>query len=319
MSERLSQQGMGKIEAARGVYVPLDPSTDFDVLLYNLDDGTKDLGHDGGAPVANGTTIMSKSYAGKKSITHTFETDMLTSGVLNTPPKWWKFLRACGLVQDATGTNAFITWTGKPNCEKMTMEFPTWECGQDPTGDFEIMAGAVGTFEIACEGAGSVIRPSFTMTGKFGGVTKKTTTGDFVTPTGYDTGDSEVFLGATITMGGVVYNVFAWTLTFQGDIQSKDDQADVTNGVKTGIDYFKVANANPQLTMTLERVDDISNDVIGDTMNNVVYSDAVFTFSGGTQMTLTGVQPIDNQNGTMNEEITSDITCKVDTFEFIQV
>ena len=318
MSERVSQQAMGKIEVTRGVYVPLVPASDFNVLLYNLDDGTKDLGHDGGAPIANGTTVMSKSYSGKKSITHSFETDLNTSGTLATAPQWWKFLRACGLVQDVSGANAFISWTGKPNCEKMSMEFPTWECGQDPTGDFEVMAGGAGTFEIACEGAGAVIRPSFTMTGKFGGVTTKSA-GSFVQPTGVDTTDSAVFLGATITIGGTVYNVFAWTLSLQGDIQAKDKQDDVTNGVSTGIDYFKVANANPQLTMTLERVEDITNGMIADTMDNAVYSDAVFAFSGGLQMTLAGVQPIDDQNGTMNEEVTSDVTFKVDTFEFRQV
>ncbi len=318
MSERLTQQAMGIIEATAGVYVPLVPATDYNVNIYNLDDGTKDLGHDGGVEIANGTTIKSKSYAGKKSITHTFETDFQGSGTLSDAPQWWKYLRACGLVEDVSGANAFITWTGKPNCEKMSMEFPTWQCGQDPTGDFEVMAGAVGTFELACEGAGSVIRPSFTMTGKFGGVTTKSA-GSFVTPTGVDTTDSEVFLGATVTLGGVVYNVFAWTLTMQGDIQAKDKQDDLTNGVKTGIEFFKVGNANPQLTMTLERVEDIANDIIGDTMNNVVYSDAVFAFSGGLQMTLTGVQPTDNQNGTMNEEVTSDTTFKVDTFEFRQV
>ena len=321
MSEMLSntRQGIFKLEGTRGTLETIDYATDFDVILYDLDDGSRDSGHDGGANSADGTYALGKSYAGKKSLTKTFMTDFQPSGTATVAPVWWKFLEACGFVLTADATNAFATWHGRPACKGISGEFPMWRCGVDATttGDAEVMAGGAGTFSFGADTVGGVIRPSFTITGKDGGI-KELAAGTFQKPSGFDTTDCEVFLGHTMVMGGYTYKVWAFNFDLQGDIQSNDDSADETNGIKTGIDHYVVVNANLQATMTVERVAKATNDPIADLYNNVVNSDIVYTMNG-FEITFNTAQNIDVQNTTTNEQGSQELTIKIDTMVIKQL
>lgn len=321
MSELLSntRQGIFKLEDPRGTLATIDYSTDFDVNLYDLDDGSRDAGHDGGANIADGTYALGKSYSGKKSMTKTFMTDFQNSGVATTYPKWWKFLEACGFVLSDDTVNAFATWHGRPACKGISGEFPLWRCGVDgsTTGDAQVMAGGAGTFSFGADSVGAVIRPSFTITGKDGGI-KALSAGSFQKPSGVDTTDTEVFLGHTIVMGGYTYKVWSFQFDMQGDVQSNDNSADVTNGVKTGIDHFTVVNANIQATMTIERVGIAENNPVEDLFNNTVYSNIVYTMNG-FEITFNTAQNIDVQDTTTNEQGSQELTVKINTMQIKQL
>lgn len=300
-------------EGTRGTYQAPVPASDFDVIVLELGDIARDFGHDGGAPTADGTFITSESYSGKKMATVDFMTDLAWSGDELVAPKWWKFPEACGMFSTVDAVNpAKIEWSGKPSCGTLSMVFNQFECGQDPTGIQDVMAGCAGNMSISVDAVGSVIRPSFSFSGKYGG-TADLAQGSFTAPSGTDGTLSDVFLGASVTIGSDIYKVYAWSFDMQNDVQSEDDNADTTNGVATGIDFFAIKNSSPQLTITAVRVAKTERDNVADTINNVKYATGVIETTHHT-MTFAGVQPIDDQLGNTNETATEELTLKVDTF-----
>lgn len=311
------RQLIAKAEATRGTYSVPVPATDFDVIPLELGDISRDYGHDGGVNTADGTFITSLSYSGKKMATIDFMTDLAWSGDELVAPAWWKFPLACGYFSTVDGVNpAKIEYSGKPSCGTLSMVFNQFECGQDPVGVQDVMAGCAGDFTIGVDSVGSVIRPSFTFSGKYGG-TNDLSAGSFTAPTGTDGTISDVFLGATLQIGADLYKVYSWTFSQQNDVQSEDNNADVTNGVATGIDFFAIKNANPQLAITAVRVGKTTRDNVADTIDNTKYASCVITTTHHV-MTFSGVQPIDCQLGNSNETATEELTLKIDTVKFEQ-
>lgn len=311
------RQLIAKAEATRGTYSAPIPATDFNVVVKELGDISRDFGHDGGVNTADGTFILSESYSGKKMATIEFMTDFAWSGDALVAPAWWKFLLGCGYFSTVDAVNpAKIEWSGKPSCGTLSMVMNQFECGQDPTGIQDVMAGCAGDFSISVDAVGSVIRPSFTFSGKYGG-TVDLSAGSFTAPSGTDGTLADVFLGASVTIGNDVYKVYSWTFSQQNDVQSEDNNADVTNGVATGIDFFAVKNANPQLTISALRVAKTERDNVADTIGNVKYATGIISTTHHT-ITFTGVQPIDVQLGNTNETATEEITLKIDTVSIEQ-
>ena len=312
-----SRQLISKLEVTRGTFLAPVASTDFDIKTYDLGDCSVDLGHDGGVDMADGTFKTSKSYSGKKSAKLTFKTDFCWSGTLATAPKWWKYMRACGFIIDTTGAAAIAKWTGRPNCQSLSMYYKNWQCGTDPKGMAEVIAGAAGSFELNADSVGAVIRAAFNFTGKYGGRIVNETALDFVLPSSFDTADTEQFLGATVTVGGTTYAANSFQLTQGADVQVIEDSADTTNSVKTGIGYYAVKKAKPQLTLQKLRVLKSVNDPMAESIANTIYSTVVIELLHFT-ITLSVAQAIDVQDETANESKADKIVLKIDEIEIKQ-
>ncbi len=316
--DRSSQQIIMKQEAVRGTAETIVPSADNNLEVYELDEGKKDYGHTGGMEVADGTTKKGKSYSGKKSSVRSFKVDFLAGADVMTAPVWWKKLleAMCGwVVTDGHETNpATAEYTGRPECNSGTMLLPLWGCGQAPTGKGEVMAGCAATFDIEVGTSGDLIQPKFTVTGKYGGKSDLTT---FSVPANYDARECAQFLGTVFQIGSTAYNVWGFTISFGGSIVPYDKAGDVTNGIKTGIGYFKVGNANPQITFKVDQYEDDTEGLELAVISNTVWPTLTIDI-GICDIELGVVQPTDDQNGTENESVSSEITCKVDTIKFTQ-
>ncbi|MCP4255947.1 MAG: hypothetical protein GY774_00300 [Planctomycetes bacterium] len=316
--DRSSQQIVIVGESTRGTAEAVDLATDNNLEIYELDEGQRDFGHTGGMEVADGTTRKSKSYSGKKTATRSFKVDFLAGADIQTAPVWWhKLLKGmCGwVVTDGHATDpATAEYTGRPECNSATMLLPLWGCGQAPTGKGELMAGCAATFDIEIGTSGDLIQPKFTVSGKYGGKSDLTT---FSVPAGYDARECAQFLGSVFQIGATAYNVWGMTISFGGNIVPYDKQGDVTNGIKTGVGYFKVGNANPQITFKVDQFEDDTNGLELDVINNVVHPTLTFDI-GICEIEFGVVQPTDDQSGTENETVSSEITCKVDTIKFTQ-
>lgn len=314
----MQRQLIAKQEATAGTYGAPTYATDFNVKTYEVGDVQRDFGHTGGANYADGTMIKGKSYSGKKSANVQFSVELQYSGTLATAPKFSKFHECCGYVTTET-VNAKLTWDGKPYCKSMSIHATQYECGSSPTGIADVIAGAVGTFDMSAEGVGSPVMIQYTFTGKYGGVIDLAG-GTFTLPSSYDTSSCEKFLGqySTLTIGAVVYRVYAWTFSQQNDIQSEDKADDICNTVETGIDRFAIKNASPQLTLTAKRVAVATADPYTLTEDDTVIATAVLA-TNNYDITFTGVQMIDVQAGNTNDTATEEITLKIDQVEFKQV
>ena len=311
-----SRQLIAKLQSTVGTYVAPTYTTDQDVEIYNLDDGTNDFGHTGGADRSDGTFKKGRSYSQQKTHTRTFQTDMKPSGTLATAPKWWKFLKGCGWGVDVSGTNATATWTGRPVCQTLDFDMPQWNC-TDGGGTAFVLSSATGSFELSWDNSGGVLMPSFTFTGKYGGY-KDVVEGDFALPSGYDTTACSTFLGATVTFGGQTHNVWAGTLTQGNDNQVVPNSADVTNSIKTGVSHVAVKGADVQLSLTVERIAKATYDYESDIIDNTELATVVLAFDG-FELTCGVAQATDWQGTTNNESGSFDITMKIDTLELKQV
>lgn len=310
-----SRQLIAKKQAVRGTYGAPSYATDFNVKCVEVGDPSFDFGHDGGVAVADGKFGLSKSYAGKKQASISFKTDLCWSGTLLTAPKWFKFLEGCGYVTDLV-TAAKSKWTGRPECVGVDFHLPVWSCGNTaPIATTDIISSAAGTFSLNAEGVGSPIRMEFEFTGKYGGRIDETQA--FTAPSSFDTSDCEVYLGSTVTVGATTYTAWSWTFTQGNELVSVDNPADTTNSVKTGINYFKIANAKPQLTMQKLRTTKAISDPIGATIDNTIYSSIVIELKNFT-ITFTGVQAIECASGNANESMVDEMTFKIDTVEIKQ-
>lgn len=311
------RQLMAKKEVTMGTYLAPVPASDFDVKIYDLGDISRDYGHTGGMNYADGTFIKGPSYAGKKSGSIQFKTELQFSGTLATSPKWFKIIEACGY-QVTNATNAKATWDGKPNCQSLTLHHNQYNCGSSPTGVCDVLAGAVGTFDLGAESVGAPIMFNWTFTGKSGG-TIDLAGGSFTLPSGFDTAPCQLWIGSgtTLTIGAYVYRVYSWTFSQQNDVKTEDNAADVTNGISTGIARHAIKGANPQLKLVAERVAKATNDPYSLVENSTVQATAVIATSN-FDITFSGVQMIDIQAGNKDDTATEEITLKINTVEFKQ-
>jgi len=308
-----TRQLIAKKQDVIGAYVAPDYASDQDVEIYVLGDGTTDFGHTGGADSANGLMTKGTSYSQMKTHTRTFQVDMKPSGDITVAPKWWKFLEGCGFKVDETGANATAIWSGRPTCTPLDIDFPQWAC-DGSGGTAFVMSSATGTFDLAWDNAGGVLMPSFTFMGKYGGF-KDVVEGLFQLPSGEDTTACSTFLGATTTFGGIAHNVWSGSVTQGADNQALPKSDDITNGIKTGISYVKVAGAEVQCTLNVERITKAAYDYEGDIINNTELASVVFAFDG-FELTLGLAQSTDWQPSTANESGAFDITMKIDTIQF---
>ena len=240
---------------------------------------------------------------------------MVNSGDVAVAPVWFDFMELAGATKFTDGTNpAYVEYKGVPGCTTASADFIDWnECGD---GEKSSMAGAVADFELSWDSAGTILRPKFTLSGKYAG--KSTVPiADKTKPTGYDTGDCESFLGAIVEMGGQVYNSWSGTLSLQNDNQGVEDSSDVTNGVKTGYKYFAVKGCDIQLTMQVEKIPLGTYDVEGNVVANKVFDNLTITLNGFV-ITLNTAQPIDIQNANKNESGAFDLTIKIDGYKIEQ-
>jgi len=311
-----SRQLIAKEQATVGTYVAPTYTSDQNVLIYGLDDGSNDFGHTGGADNANGLFTKGRSYSQQKTHTRSFQTDMQASGTLNVAPLWWKFLKGCGFSVDTSGANAFALWSGRPACQTLDFDFPQWNC-EGGDGTAFVMSSATGSFELSWDNSGGVLMPSFAFTGKYGGF-KELDSALFALPSGNDTTQCATFLGATATFGGQAHNVWAGSVTQGADNQTVPKSDDVTNGIKTGVSHVAVKGADVQATLTVERIDKTGYDYEADITGNVVFSDVVLAFDG-FEMTLGVAQTTDWQPSTNNESGSFDLTLKIDTIKLKQV
>jgi len=266
--------------------------------------------------VADGKFGLGKSYAGKKQASISFQTDMNWSGTLATAPKWFKFMEGCGFVTDTSGLASISKWTGRPECVGLSFHLPVWSCGNTaPIAVSDIIAGACGTVSFGAEAVGAVIRMAFEFTGKYGGRIDETQA--FTAPSGFDTADTQVYLGSTVTVGGTAWTAWSWNFTQGGELTSVDDPADITNGQKTGISYFKLGNVKPQLTMQKLRSTVASQNPVSAVINNTVYATIVIELTNFT-VTFSGTQPIEISNAVANESMVDELTFKIDTVEIKQ-
>jgi ABC-type dipeptide/oligopeptide/nickel transport system permease component len=100
-------------------------------------------------------------------------------------------------------------------------------------------------------------------------------------------------------------------------MQSVDNPADVTNLIKTGINYFKLGNVKPQLTMQKLRTTVASTNPVADVMNNTVHATIVIELTHFT-VTLSGAQPIEIAAAVANESMVDELTFKINTVEIKQ-
>jgi hypothetical protein len=198
----------------------------------------------------------------------------------------------------------------------MSFHLPVWSCGNTaPTATSDIVAGACGSVSFGAEGVGMPIRMAFEFTGKYGGRIDETQA--FTAPSGFDTADCEVYLGSTVTVGATTYTAWSWNFAQGGEMQSVDNPADVTNLIKTGINYFKLGNVKPQLTMQKLRTTVASTNPVADVMNNTVFATIVIELTKFT-ITMSGAQPIEIAAAVANESMVDELTFKIDTVEIKQ-
>jgi len=311
-----SRQGIFKIEAVRGTYGAPDYSTDYDVTVFDLSDINYDAGHTGGNNGANGLMGKTKSLAGKKQSPVEFMTAVRSNPDIAIAPKWWKFLQACGWVIDTSGANALATWDGRPSCFSLSGDFPMWECGTDPEGEADVMAGMAGTVEFGADEVGGEIKAKFSFTGKTG-EPKPLTTGTFEVPSGEDTQDGQTYIGTTVVKGAKTYKAWTWTVAQNADVQSVDDASDITNGASTGIDYFHVVNAEPSADITATRIG--TNTDVVDMFDNVVESSLVITMDHFELTLSEGVQNVAVGRETQNETATDKINVKFNKMVLKQI
>jgi len=319
-----SRQLIAKAQAVVGTYGAPDYTSDQDVLIYALDDGSNDFGHTGGADNANGLFTKGRSYSQQKTHTRSFQVDMQPSSALAVEPKWWKFLKGCGFSTSLEGankdevgvTNALAYWSGRPACQTLDIDLPQWNC-EGGTGTAFIMSSATGSFEMSWDNSGGVLMPTFAYTGKYGGF-KDLAANLFALPAGNDTTPCSTFLGATVTFGGQAHNVWAGSITQSADNQIIPKSDDLTNSIKTGVSHVAVKGADVQATFTVERIDKASYDYETDITGNVVFSDIEVAFDGFI-MYLGVAQTTDWQPSTNNESGSFDLTLKIDTIKLKQV
>lgn len=311
-----SRQIIFKKEVTRGTYLAPTYTTDFDVVVEDLADLGIDAGHNGGSKSADGTMGMSDSLAGRKQATISFWIKPRWSGDVAVAPVWWKLLEGCQWVIDTTGANATATWSGRPSCTGLSADLPLWECGIDPVGVADVMAGMAGTVDFGADEVGAEIKFNFSFTGKVG-YPKTLTTGTFQTPSGVDTSDSEAYLGTTIVKGGTAYKAWTWNVAQNGDVQSVNDAGDVTNGASTGIHYHKVVDANPEMTATVTRVAGV--DDVTDTFDNVKYASVVITMDHFEITLSEAVQNISVARSNSNETGTDDLGVKFNKIVIKQI
>jgi hypothetical protein len=310
MAEELdgqSRQAIFKIEPVRGTYSAPDYTTDFNVTTFDLSDINIDAGHTGGNNGANGLMGMTKSLSGRKQAPVDFSVALRADADIAVAPKWWKFLQACGWVVDETGLNATATWDGRPSCFSLSGEFPLWECGSDPDGEADVLAGMAGTVEFGADEVGGEILAKFTFTGK-AGEPKALGTGTFVVPSGEDAVDGQTYIGVTVVKGAATYKAWTWAVAQNADVQSVNDAADVTNGAKTGISHFKVGNAEPSATIDATRIS--TNTDVVDMFDNVVDTALTITMDNFELVLSDGVQNVAVARGTQNETGTDNINVK---------
>lgn len=313
MYDSASRQLVVKREVVRGVYEAPVPATDFNVVVEELSDLAIDAGHTGGVDEASGRFGKSKSRSGKKQTPIEFYTQMKWSGDIAVAPKWWIFLEACGFRIDTTGANALAIWDGRPNCTTLSGNMFLWECGINPDGIADVLAGMAGSVELMADSVGGEIRAKFSMTAKSGG---QTTVTGFTDPSGVDTTDGQNHLGVSVTKGATVYKAWSWNVAQNADVQAVDNPADETNGVKTGIDYFKVGNSAPLASATVTKV---GTQDVTDTFDNTEYASVVIAMDH-FEITLTGtVQNIEAKASNSNETATEDLSIKYNYIEIKQV
>jgi len=312
-----TRQAIAKVQATRGTYVAPNYATDQNVIIYDLDDGSSDFGHTGGADIADGTTAKGTSYSQQKTHTRSFAVDALSSGDIAVAPVWWtKFLATCGHVVDESGANATATYSGRPSCASLDMDFPQWECIGGGATAF-VMSSATGSYEFSWDNSGGVIMPVFTYMGKYGGF-KDVDEADYHAPSGQDTTPCATALGSTVTFGGEVHRVWSGSFSFNGDNQVVPNSADVTNGIKTGVDHVALKGADLQLTLTIERVKKSVTDYESYIVGNTVFNDVVIALDG-LQVTFGVAQIIDWQPTTNNESGSFDVNMKISSIEWKQV
>lgn len=307
-----TRQAIAKVQAVVGAYVAPDYETDQDVEIYVLGDGTNDFGHTGGADSANGLMTKGTSYSQMKTHSRTFQVDMKPSSSLIIAPKWWKFLEGCGFKVDLTPPNATATWSGRPTCTPLDIDFPQWSCDGDGGTAFA-MSSATGSFDLAWDNAGGVLMPSFTFMGKYAGF-KDVLEALFFLPSGHDTTACSTFLGGTVVFGGYTHNVWSGSIAQGADNQAVGKSDDLTNGIRTGISYVGVKGADVQCTLNVERIKKATYDYESDIVNNTVLASVVLAFDG-FEIALGVAQSTDWQASTANESGAFDITMKIDTIQ----
>lgn len=292
-------------------------TTDMNIKFYDVSDVKRDYGHTGGGNYADGTSFVGESVSGKKPKGIDAVTKLRWSGTLATAPKDWILFEAAGCRVDTSGLAAKVVWEGMPTCNALSIDRYIWRSCPTKQAQIDKIASAVANFTISFDGVGSELMVNWNFQGKDAG--EAAYTGAFALPSGIDTVlKGEQLLGATLTHAGYVYRIYSGTYTHNANPQEVPNSNDTTNGVKTGIDHYKIGGkVNATLEVEAVRVMLADSNPYASVRNNEVASTTVLDLEHLT-MTFTGTQMIDAQAGTQNETPTEKFTFMTKGWEIVQ-
>jgi hypothetical protein len=203
MSKATSKRVLvGKLETTMGTAIAI-ASADFDARVRGIAT-TPELGLDDEASkYATGDFMEDESVGTTEGANLSFMCKVAPSGTPATvEPKWWKFLKACGMTEKAYTTKGVaLQDSSVSDVRTMTFIGIDIERGAAPVGVADTFSGCMGNCVISAESAGAVLQANFDFSGKYAGEVDLAN-GDLLALTSPDTTIAETFKNITCTVGG---------------------------------------------------------------------------------------------------------------------
>jgi len=259
-----------KEETTRGTVNALTPATGYNIELFDVAPVAID-----NAPIrignyASGNFKKAEYISGMPKGSTSFSTYMRYGGAVSTVPEWYALMEMCGMETYQATADENIRYEGSPICKGFTYNGIEKGCGVTaPEGILQTLRGAAATFTIGAESTKAPVKIDFEVQGIYDGETDIADASTYL-PSSLDTGAIQKFAAVPVTIAGVVYKVLSWSLAMQGVISALPDSGDTS-----GMCYFAMTDADPQLTMSLVRVDVAAKDWYADMVSDASYSAGV--------------------------------------------